>query len=501
MERKGRKDHEAWGVRMVSGVECLCKVRVFVAPDLPALETSNSSDYEYDFLYERQVVADHEEFLKSKKHLDQTAPTPVCEAPSVQPNVPSENNSRKVVELSSRPHVSDSQSFSSCDLRPLSLSSAPPPPAAASHLVSGQILLPSILDGNLNQLPPPHISEQVGLQDSQHTGPSSEFNCAPRASASSSACTYLKDFDNGADDPFAMTELKTINELEELKKILCDSFTGGSGVPSSSSSSAVVADMLAGKDTVSACNEKPHPTNDLEVQSSVNSDNLSYSSFFSSDKTLTIDRSPETIFVQPKSYSQSHLRSIQSNTELNSGKYLHDEAILNVTPNNLLLESTKLSHKKTEISTAGLNSSFSQNIKLNALPQRPQSCSGGGRICGQRSLLSTTKHRNTASFTGNTDISLHDLKLEENLLSWATSSGFSHSHARRLLELGMKKRVFTYENLEQNKLILLNLLHTFNKLLTNFSSSGSSSSSPSSHRLSEESALVITLTFPNDLSK
>ncbi|VDQ05835.1 unnamed protein product [Trichobilharzia regenti] len=65
----------------------------------------------------------------------------------------------------------------------------------------------------------------------------------------------------------------------------------------------------------------------------------------------------------------------------------------------------------------------------------------------------------------------------------------------------MKKRVFTYENLEQNKLILLNLLHTFNKLLTNFSSSGSSSSSPSSHRLSEESALVITLTFPNDLSK
>ncbi|CAH8823279.1 unnamed protein product [Trichobilharzia szidati] len=492
MERKGRKDYEAWGVRMVSGVECFCKVRVFVAPDLPALETSNSSDYEYDFLYERQVVADHEEFLKSKKHLDQAIPTSIGEVPSVQLNVPPEDNIQKVVELSSRPHVSDSQSFSSCDLRPLSLSSAPPPPAAASHLVSGQILLPSILDGNPSQPPPPRISEQVEPQDSQHTGPSSEFNCAPRASASPSACTYLKDFDNGADDPFAMTELKTINELEELKKILCDSFTG-SGVPSSSSS---VADMLATKATASACNEKPHPTNDLDAQSSVNSDNLSYSSFFSSDKTLTIDKSPETIFVQPKSYSQSHLRSIHSNTELNSGKYLHDEAILNVTPNNLLLESTKLSHKKTEISTAGLNSSFSQNVKLNSLPQRPQSCSGGGRISGQRSLFNTTKHQNTISFGGSTDISSHNVKLEENLLSWATSSGFSHSHARRLLELGMKKRVFTYKNLEQNKLILLNLLHTFNSLLTNFSSSGQSS-----HRLSEESALVITLTFPNDLSK
>lgn len=32
------------------------------------------------------------------------------------------------------------------------------------------------------------------------------------------------------------------------------------------------------------------------------------------------------------------------------------------------------------------------------------------------------------------------IKLLESLLSWATNCGFSHSHTRRLLELGLQKR-------------------------------------------------------------
>nr|AAW27804.1 SJCHGC06182 protein [Schistosoma japonicum] len=96
---------------------------------------------------------------------------------------------------------------------------------------------------------------------------------------------------------------------------------------------------------------------------------------------------------------------------------------------------------------------------------------------------------------GNVDPNYSHMKFEESLLSWATSCGFSHSHARRLLELGVQKKVFSCENLEQNKLILLNLLHTFNSLLTTFSTS------QSSHKFSEQSALLIAVTFPNDLSK
>ncbi|CAH8449274.1 unnamed protein product [Heterobilharzia americana] len=467
MERKNKEHCEGWSIKMVSGVEYRCKVKAFAAPELPSLETVSFADIEYDFLCERQVIADHEEYLKTKKHLNQTSPTPACDIPASQLNLSSSEIDNRTVDIPSHVTISNSEMFSPPHLCPPSVSWPPPP--AASHFVSGQILVPSILDG-VSSSQPSHVSEKIAVQSN---GSSSEVNHITPDSVNSSACTYLKDFDNGPDDPFAMTELKTINELEELKKILTyDSFSGSS-LPNT--------DQLANKETLSKNTKVSYVVNNTEAQSTTNSNNLSYSSSFSSNETHTTSKAPEALYSHHQNYSMSYLKSIHSNIDHNPRKY----------PQNCL-ESGKLTNDNIKSSTMKLDS-YPHEVKSNTLVQRPHSCAASGGVVEPRSFASATKHQSTVSV--NSAETNHNVKLEEDLLSWATSCGFSHSHARRLLELGMKKRVFNSQNLEQNKLILLNLLHTFNSLLTNFSTDRNSS------RLLEQSALVIALTFPNDLSK
>ncbi|CAH8463347.1 unnamed protein product [Schistosoma turkestanicum] len=468
MDKGTYSNFDKWSSRMVSGVEFRCKVRVPIIADLPTLNEISSQDFEYDFLHERQVIADFEDYFKAKKDSEKLPPTSVCESPLDQPN-PLQKSVKQGIELPHNVHVSDRQSLSSNNLCPSSVSMTPPP--AASHLVSGRILEPSIIDSGASSQP--CKSEQTKIPGDKRE--CSGTDLIHSSSASPTICTYLKDFDIQPDDPFTMTELKTINELEELRKILMHDSVLSSCQPQSH--------HLTTTDIINNDSEGSSIINYLDTHF-VNSKNLSYpfsSSQYKYETANSFQNKSGGFINNPKSDHkvQKHAQEVA----ISNG--FHDSSEVGNAPT-----------KFTKLSAPFLNSCVPCGIKSNAVTEQPQALSG---ISERDYFMNSEKYehilKTTSTGAGNFDSHHSQLKLLESLLPWATSCGFSHSHARRLLELGVQKTVFTGQNLEQNKLILLNLLHTFNSLLTTFSTN------QNSHKLSEQSALLITITYPNDLSK
>ncbi|CAH8475699.1 unnamed protein product [Schistosoma mattheei] len=143
MDKESRGNFDTWSSRMVSGVEFRCKVKVPTTTNLPTLNEISSSAFEYDFLHEKQVIADYDEYFNAKKNLDETLSTSVYGIPPDQSN-PLQESNKKGIELPRSFHFSDPQSRSSNNSCPASVIGTPPP--AASHLVSGKILEPSIID-------------------------------------------------------------------------------------------------------------------------------------------------------------------------------------------------------------------------------------------------------------------------------------------------------------------------------------------------------------------
>ncbi|KAK4473240.1 hypothetical protein MN116_002749 [Schistosoma mekongi] len=473
MDKRSENEFDTWSYRMVSGVEFRYKVRVPITNELPTLNEISPVNFEYDFLHERQVIADCDEYLKAKESLNETLSTPTL--PS-QPNLLL-RNSKQDTELPSKVHVPSLQSLSTADsCLPLIVETLPP---AASHLVSGKILEPSIVDGgasNQQCLPKQIQCDEPKCSSSELTQMSPEFTRR-------TTCTYLKDFDIQSDDPFTTTELKTINELEELKKILMHDSVFGSCSPG--------AKQLTTKVVVGNDNESSTVISSSETHL-VNSKKLSYSPFSSSEYKNGLCRFPESVNL-PQENSSPCLRNNHA-IDPKTKRYVEVGTPLNGFHN--YFDSGNVRTKGSGSSVSHVNSTVPSCLDSSPLTVQPQAFSGLTEPDGS---VSTEKNycdfKITTTNMGNLGPNYSHLKFAESLLSWATSCGFSHSHARRLLELGVQKRVFSYENLEQNKLILLNLLHTFNSLLTTVSAS------QSSHKLSEQSALLIAITFPNDLSK
>ncbi|VDP61817.1 unnamed protein product [Schistosoma mattheei] len=235
----------------------------------------------YDFLHEKQVIADYDEYFNAKKNLDETLSTSVYGIPPDQSN-PLQESNKKGIELPRSFHFSDPQSRSSNNSCPASVIGTPPP--AASHLVSGKILEPSIIDsGASSQL---CKSEQMKISDNNPECSSSELiHMKPVSSTSSTICTYLKDFDIQPDDPFTMTELKTINELEELKEILMHDSISSYCQPQPYHSTT--------KDIISNHSEGSSVTNSSNTHS-VNLEKLSYPAFSSSKNKHETCKFPET---------------------------------------------------------------------------------------------------------------------------------------------------------------------------------------------------------------
>ncbi|KAH8849652.1 hypothetical protein KSF78_0000259 [Schistosoma japonicum] len=473
MDKKSENEFESWNSKMVSGVEFRYKVKVPITNELPTLHIISPVNFEYDFLHERQVIADCDEYLKAKGKSDVTLSTPTSLS---QPNLLLRND-KQDAELPLKVHAPSFQSLSTADsCLPLFVGTLPP---AASHLVSGKILQPSIVDGgasNQQFLPKQIQYDEPKCSSSELTQMTSEF-------ASPTTCTYLKDFDIQSDDPFTTTELKTINELEELKKILMHDSVFGS--------CPLEAKQLTTKVMVGNDNEGSAIISSSETHL-VNSKNLSYSPFSGSEYKNGLCKFPESVSLLQET-SSSCLRNNHA-IDPKTKRYAEVGTPLNGFHN--YFASGSVQTKSTESFVSHLSSSVPRCLNSSPLTVRPQAFSGLTELDGP---VNTEKNYSNFKITttnmGNVDPNYSHMKFEESLLSWATSCGFSHSHARRLLELGVQKKVFSCENLEQNKLILLNLLHTFNSLLTTFSTS------QSSHKFSEQSALLIAVTFPNDLSK
>ncbi|CAH8486959.1 unnamed protein product [Schistosoma rodhaini] len=465
MDKESRGNFDTWSSRMVSGVEFRCKVKVPTINDLPTLNEISSSDFE--------VIADYDEYFKAKKNLDETLSTSVCGIPLGQSN-PLQENNKQGIELSRSSHFSKPQSLSSNNSCPDSVIGTPPP--AASHLVSGKILEPSIIDSGASSQP--CKSEQMKISSNNPECSSSELiHMKPNSSTSSTICTYLKDFDIQPDDPFTMTELKTINELEELKQILMHD--------SISSSCQLQAYHPTTKDLISNDNEVSSVTNCSNAHF-VNSKKKSYPPLSSSENKHDSCKFPETAnsFQNKSCFINNHkAQGCAQDVAISNG--LHNSSGYG-----------NASTKSTKLPRPFLNSCVPYSIKSIASTNQPQAFGG---IAEQTSFVNTEKCQDMYKIDNigiETPVPHHSqIKLLESLLSWATNCGFSHSHARRLLELGLQKRAFTCQNLEQNKLILLNLLHIFNSLLTTFSTN------QNPHKLSEQSALLITVTCSNDLFK
>ncbi|CAH8483157.1 unnamed protein product [Schistosoma curassoni] len=477
MDKESRGNFDTWSFRMVSGVEFRCKVKVPTITNLPTLNEISSSAFEYDFLHEKQVIADYDEYFNAKKNLDETLSTSVYGIPPDQSN-PLQESNKKGIELPRSFHFSDPQSRSSNNSCPASVIGTPPP--AASHLVSGKILEPSIIDsGASSQL---CKSEQMKVSDNNPECSSSELiHMKPGSSTSSTICTYLKDFDIQPDDPFTMTELKTINELEELKEILMHDSISSSCQPQPYHSTT--------KDIINNHSEGSSVTNSSNTHS-VNSEKLSYPPFSSSKNKHETCKFPETAnsFQNNFCFVSNHISDHQVQTRA------QDVAISNGLHNSSGFGNAPT--RFTNLSKPFVNSCVPYSIKSIAFTNQPQAF---GSIAEQNGLINTEKCQDMFKISTigirTPDPHHSQIKLLESLLSWATNCGFSHSHTRRLLELGLQKRAFTCQNLEQNKLILLNLLHTFNSLLTTFSTN------QNSQKLSEQSALLITVTHPNNLFK
>ncbi|CAI2725219.1 unnamed protein product [Schistosoma spindalis] len=477
MDKESRGSFDTWSSRMVSGVEFRCKVKVPTIPNLPTLNEISSSTFEYDFLHEKQVIADYDEYFNAKKNLNETLSTSLCAIPQGQSN-PLQESNKQGIELPRSFHFSDPQSRSSYNSCPASVIGTPPP--AASHLVSGKILEPSIIDsGASSQL---CKSEQMKISNNNPECSSSELiHMKPDSSTISTICTYLKDFDIQPDDPFTMTELKTINELEELKEILMHDSISSSCQPQPYHSTT--------NDIISNDSEGSSVTNCSNTHS-VNSEKLSYSPFSSSENKHQTCKFPETTnsFQNNSCFISNHISDHQvqrraQDVAISNG--LHNSSGFGNAPTRFI-----------KLSKPFVNSCVPYSIKSIAFTNQPQAFGG---VAEQNSLINTEKSQDVFQISTigmrTPDPHHSQIKLLESLLSWATNCGFSHSHARRLLELGVQKRAFTCQNLEQNKLILLNLLHTFNSLLTTFSTN------QNSHKLSEQSALLITVTHPNNLFK
>lgn len=480
--QRGRAEQEyQWGSDMISGVEFCLKVKPVFVPDLsiPLPEPSSLCQYEYDFLHEKQVLADHDEYLNAKrqaKHFD-----PI-------------NN------IQGTSGITTTECLSSLDIRsfntssPVSVPTAAEtvglrPPIAASHLMQYKILEPQKSDK-------PLTASLVQSPRQPLYSPIQKYRAAPD----------LYDFDLEADDPFASVELKTINEFEELKHVLMSSatcklsvgnvsshFSGKSAVGEISDPSGISKPVGPHLPETGTLTYVEHSKQLPQLPEQVNSvDLLNCSSRLS---PVAFRRPAETAFSLqtthnmkcplqlPRSVSDaaaSSSGSVHSSVSCGSrslqtyNKYRRSHSSYNYQPN-VLKQIDQLDHP--------LKFRLSPDITIAATI--PNKCVEADSPKG----ISASLVNMNSFITPETPMN------KEFLLFWIKQHNLPEYRVQRLIDLNEKCRGSMFKNLDIVKTLLMDQLRVANTLINQYSES-----SEQGH-LSEDSALVIASVYWNDISR
>ncbi|KAF8561540.1 hypothetical protein P879_09878 [Paragonimus westermani] len=487
MDKHRKSSFRPWSSSMVTEVDIICRSKIPVVPELiadPCFERS-VSDFEYDFIHERQIVADHDQYWDQKHRIDCSSPTAL---PNIinQPIRPHENSGNSasppqlrhelcapvpdcseklVLPESAAVHLPQS-SVKSCALNSVT-QLALAPPVSALQMVTGQVLQPrktEVKPGSRESV----TCNSVDVLD----------NPPPSGNVAGEAKICIRDFDSGPDDPFASMELNTINELEELKNVLL-SKPNVNGPPKSIQTS------------LGSWTDFPQ-TNPNFAFSSVS--NLVTAS---SSQTST---SP----LAPKLMDKT---SGRPTTSAPFAAPLSPTAVQPSPPASILCSATGCSlgahvdHFSSPLAVPGRTLSSSvPNLETIEAKQRPSSVTGSTThlvhqplptkayplVAGPHSVRQTRPSSRSPARTAD---------YSQSLVKWAKGCGYSESVTRSLLLMQRNRSLYSNVPLETARQHLLDQLRVVNLLLNEYRSPHHP------NNLSEQSAVVAATSFAHDLAK
>ncbi|KAF7258503.1 hypothetical protein EG68_05348 [Paragonimus skrjabini miyazakii] len=491
MDRHSKSPFQPWSSSMVTEIDIICRSKIPVVPDLiadPCFERS-VSNFEYDFIHERQIVADHDQYWDQKRRMDCTSPTSLPDVinqpvspransdSSASPRQPRHELCTPVPDCSTKlvlpepaaVHLPQS-SVKSCALTSAT-QLALAPPMSARQLVTGQVLQP-----RKTEVKPDSKETETCNSANMLDKPSPSENVA----GESRIC--IRDFDSGPDDPFASMELNTINELEELKNVLLTKSTvNGPLTPAQTSLGSWTAFPQTNPNFAS-----PSLSSLVTASSSHTSTSPLAPKFANeiSDRLITPAPFAASHFpaaVQPSGPSASGLctktgSNLVAHADYSSGPLAVPGKTLSSSVPNLEVLGT-IEAKQRPSSVTG---------STTHLVHRPSPTKAHPLVGGPPSIRQTrTSSRSPARTTDYT----------QSLIQWAKDCGYSESVARNLLLMQRNKSLYFNVPLETARQHLLSQLRVVNLLLKEYR--------PPHYpnNLSEQSAIVAATSFSHDLAK
>ncbi|GAA49114.1 hypothetical protein CLF_102520 [Clonorchis sinensis] len=468
-----------WDSRMVAEVDVVCRSKVPHIPefDIDACAPPSLSEYEYDFILERQILADYEQYWDQKRRVECSTPVSLSN-PTDQPSSPRIGSSTPTVAISPGPVAvtATSSEWSKSDpqskLAVPSDSSAkidiaepvpeplPNMPVAARHLLSGRVLQPD------RTVTP---SEPSLSNVSKHVPEST---------------VYLRDFDTGPDDPFANAELKTINDLEELRNVLL-------------SSPVDTRDM---QPTLKQHTRQLTPPSTVIVQDGFSTSPPINPPPPSNEQSIQYPRAPPPFGPLALNFTTSgfspafrprftphqslHVGSVSgSNTAnaLNGLAVLPGRSLSSSVPN---FEAAGLTERPNSVAGVVLSSSPHPPIPNKSIHAFERRLPTGASQ--QRSGFPQPVSRTPAELDA----------LVGMLVDWTKQAGWPESRARSLLQIPQNRTRFSQLTMDKAKQQLTEQLHLVQLLLNEYAPVGGSS-----NRLSEQTAVVAVSAFPHDFLK
>ncbi|CAL8100631.1 unnamed protein product [Calicophoron daubneyi] len=515
MQKHPEREFLPWGSGMLTGIDVICRSKVPIVPELSQVCAPDPTDFEfeYDFLHERQTIADHDQYLDQKRKLASEPPKPVELATSKSP-VPGQvryhlavsttevkvstlaTTSNPVTSIATPPPVY----YTGQHIRlPYSTVRYPAPlPVAARQLVSGSILQPS---RTKTTRPSDLQNSTSNLPDGSHNATlhNTSVNGGLSDTKNNRISPYLRDFDTGPDDPFASAELKTINDLEELRSVL-----------SSSAPKPVVlqpaANLLLPGNRTSSPRANSFSQIPAEFSPQLHASGPQTVSGRSSPMPLGYSMLPPVTSLCSQSSLSDVYKAVTSVADTNSRSFT---SAYNMWPTNSYTggqQTNDCGDRSPSVQRQSLSASVPN---LQTVVECPNSVVDNAMHCQRmhrtvpirpvsvRGLQPPTfrhAYENEATL-GIPTAEQRENKKTSVLISWALSNGFSGSRARRLIDLQRTRPGEASMTLEQAKTELLNQLRSVDILLSErFDTQGN-------NRLSENSALAAVTAFPRDLTK
>ncbi|KAF6776970.1 hypothetical protein AHF37_04165 [Paragonimus kellicotti] len=487
MDKHSKSPFHPWSSSMVTEVDIICRSKIPVVPELtadPCFERS-ISNFEYDFIHERQIVADHDQYWDQKRRMDCSSPASLSNAVN-QPVSPRANScnsaspprprhelctpvpdcsTKLVLPEPAAVHLPQS-SVKSCALSSAT-QLALAPPMSARQLVTGQVLQP-----RKTEVKPDSKETVMCHSENMLDKPSPSDNVAGQAKI------CIRDFDSGPDDPFASMELNTINELEELKNVLftkpnvngpltsaqtsLGSWTAFSQTNPNFASPSLPSLVTASSSQTSASPFAPKPVNEV-------SGRLTTSAPFSAAHFPAA--------LQPSDPSASGLcTKTSSNLATHADYFSSPLAVPGKTLSSSVPNLETIEAKQRPSSVTGSTT----HLVHRPLPTKAHPLGGPHSVRQTR-----PSSRSPARTTDHT----------QSLIQWAKNCGYSESVTRSLLLMQRNKSLYFNVPLETARQHLLNQLRVVNLLLKEYR--------PPHHpnNLSEQSAIIAATSFAHDLGK